>query len=356
MKKRMLIITQAVDIDDPVLGFFHSWIKAFSKECSSLHVICLKEGKHDLPSHVQVHSLGKEQGFSRIQYVLRFFSFIFRFRKEYDQVFVHMNKEYAVLAGIFWWMFRKPMALWYNHSYGDVFTRLAVFFSQFVCYTSPSAYTAKFDKAIRMPVGVDTNLFSLKSSSEYSTKNTLRLLSVGRLSSVKHVHTMIEVAAILRARDVSFSFDIIGTPIDREEDLVYEKRLKDMVQTYDLSSCVHFLGAISNKELPLYYQKVDMFLNFTPAGSMDKTIFEAMSSGTAIVVANTSLQTLLPESCHDAVISLEDCTFEMIVDILMRKYALSLEERQQIGLSLRDTVVKEHGLGLLVHRVISSFS
>ena len=31
MKKNILIITQKVDINDPVLGFFHQWIVEFSK-------------------------------------------------------------------------------------------------------------------------------------------------------------------------------------------------------------------------------------------------------------------------------------------------------------------------------------
>ena len=56
---RLLICTQTVDLNDPVLGFFHGWIAAFSRHCESVHVICLKEGRHSLPANVFVHSLGK---------------------------------------------------------------------------------------------------------------------------------------------------------------------------------------------------------------------------------------------------------------------------------------------------------
>src|SRR5580704_11376753 len=98
---RLLICTQAVDLDDPVLGFFHRWIAELSKRCERVHVICLKEGRHELPANVFVHSLGKEGGRSRVKYLLNFYRYIRELRGEYDAVFVHMNSEYVVLGGFF---------------------------------------------------------------------------------------------------------------------------------------------------------------------------------------------------------------------------------------------------------------
>ena len=89
---RLLIVTQAVDRNDPVLGFFHRWIEEISQHVQTVHVVCLKEGPHSLPSNVTVHSLGKESGRSRLKYVTRFYSYIWKFRGEYDAVFVHMNQ------------------------------------------------------------------------------------------------------------------------------------------------------------------------------------------------------------------------------------------------------------------------
>jgi hypothetical protein len=40
-------------------------------------------------------------------------------------VFVHMNKEYVVLGGLFWHAWHKPISLWYNHRYGNIFSRIA---------------------------------------------------------------------------------------------------------------------------------------------------------------------------------------------------------------------------------------
>ncbi len=122
---KLLICTQAVDLDDPVLGFFHRWIAEFSKRCESVHVICLKSGRFSLPSNVYVHSLGKESGRSRVKYVFNFYRHIFALRGTYDSVFVHMNSEYVVLGGLLWRGGRKRIVLWRNHKMPGLTTRIA---------------------------------------------------------------------------------------------------------------------------------------------------------------------------------------------------------------------------------------
>ena len=104
---KLLITTQAVDLDDPVLGFFHRWIEELSKRFDTISVICLKEGRHSLPANVSVYSLGKEGGVSRIAYVLNFYRYIWKLRNDYDAVFVHMNQEYVLLGWKFWWLLGK---------------------------------------------------------------------------------------------------------------------------------------------------------------------------------------------------------------------------------------------------------
>ena len=57
---KLLIITQKVDINDDLLGFFHGWIAEFVRQCEQVTVICLQKGEYDLPRNVRVLSLGKE--------------------------------------------------------------------------------------------------------------------------------------------------------------------------------------------------------------------------------------------------------------------------------------------------------
>ena len=64
---RLLVLTQKVDQDDEILGFFHTWISLFSEHTDSVEVITLSEGRHDLPKNVHVHSMRKKSGDPQFQ-------------------------------------------------------------------------------------------------------------------------------------------------------------------------------------------------------------------------------------------------------------------------------------------------
>ena len=184
---RLLIVTQKVDKDDPVLGFFCGWIQAFAKKVDNIHVIALEVGEYDMPSNVSVHSLGKKKGsitgiLDRIKYAINFYKIIFRLRKEYDIVFVHMNQEYVLLAGLLWKIFGKKIMLWRNHAKGSFLTSIAVFWCNKVFCTSPSSYTARFKKTKIMPVGINTDFFKPDVSIRKIPRS---ILFLGRIAPVK---------------------------------------------------------------------------------------------------------------------------------------------------------------------------
>ena len=54
---RLLILTQKVDQNDDILGFFHGWIREFSKNFETITVISLGVGEYNLPANVRVLSL-----------------------------------------------------------------------------------------------------------------------------------------------------------------------------------------------------------------------------------------------------------------------------------------------------------
>ena len=64
---KLLIITQKVDKNDQLLGFFIDWIAGFSHKFEEVTVLCLEKGEFNLPENVEVISLGKDNH-SCIQY------------------------------------------------------------------------------------------------------------------------------------------------------------------------------------------------------------------------------------------------------------------------------------------------
>ena len=137
-KNNILILTQKMDIDDDVLGFFHNWIVELAKHYEKVTVICLEKGRHELPRDIKVLSLGKDEFLRyprhfwflrKIVALLRFYRYIFEERSNYDKVFVHMNQEYVLLGGFFWKMWGKKIFLWRNHPKGSFLTNIAIFLS-----------------------------------------------------------------------------------------------------------------------------------------------------------------------------------------------------------------------------------
>jgi len=286
---RLLIATQVVDENDPVLGFFCGWIAALAPRFESLEVICLKEGKHELPSNVRVHSLGKEQGArSRGAYALRFLSLAWRLRNDYDAVFVHMNQEYILLAGWLWKMLGKPVYLWRNHYAGSRATDRAVAFCKKVFYTSKHSYTAKFKNAVQMPVGVDTSRFH----EDASIKRTPRsILFLSRMAPSKRPELLVEALHILKSRNIDFSATFCGSPLPA--DGKFYRDLKD--KAGDLAT---FIPAVANQETPQFYASHAVFVNCSPSGMLDKTLFEAAASGCFVLAASEDFAALAGAEHH----------------------------------------------------------
>lgn len=336
---RLLIITQAVDLDDPVLGFFHRWIVEFSKHCERIEVICLKEGRHELPSNVSVHSLGKESGRSRLKYTWNFYRYIWTLRKEYDSVFVHMNQEYVLLGWKLWWLLGKRIVLWRNHKTGTVLTRFAALVSDKVCYTSPAAYIVHYKNAVQMPIGIDTGFFS--PAAEPPAPDAI--LFLGRLDPVKRVEVFVQALEKLRAAGISFTADIVGDPTDPRSEYAHEVR--NIAASLALEGVIKMHPSVTNTKARDLFRSHAIYVNLTPSGSFDKTIGEAMACGCLVVCANDALRPIISEY-------ITEDTSDSVAKVLARSLSLESETRAVILRSNRDYVLRQHSLELLVQKLL----
>ncbi|HEY4527335.1 MAG TPA: glycosyltransferase [Candidatus Paceibacterota bacterium] len=272
---RLLIVTQAVDTADPVLGFFHRWIQELATRFERIHVVCLFEGTHALPSNVSVHSLGKERGVSRVAYVMRFLRYAWSLRHEYDAVFVHMNQEYVLLGGLLWKLLGKNVYLWRNHYAGDFLTDLAVMLASTVFCTSKSSYTAKFAKTKVMPVGVDIIPSSV-------ARIPRSILFLARFAPSKRPDVLLQALTLLKERGVLFLASFYGSPLPH--DAAFAEKARMIAQNARLE--VKFYEGVPNSVTPSIYSAHDIFVNLSGSGMYDKTIFEAAAAGCLVLASS----------------------------------------------------------------------
>jgi glycosyltransferase involved in cell wall biosynthesis len=342
---KLLIITQKIDKNDSILGFFHGWVEEFAKHFEKITVICLEKGEYQLPSNVSVYSLGKEEKRSRLQYTVNFYRLIWRLRNQYDSVFVHMNQEYVLLGGIFWKLLRKKTFLWRNHVKGNILTLVAVFFSNTVFATSPQSFVAHCKKTLLMPVGIIVPKAEL-------VRNPLSrsVLFLGRLSTIKNTHLFIEALTILqqkRVRVVATINGSVGSPRDYE----YVKKLEKSAASLVKANVLKFSEGLPLEESMKLFSSHVLYVNLTESGSLDKSIFGAMASGTPVLVGNSYFKDRLPDYCVLGSFDPEEIAQKI-------EYMLNMpeEELHQMSTDNYKYVKKEHSLERLAVLVTDQIS
>lgn len=277
---KLLIFAQIIDQKSPELGFFHNWVREFSKHYESVTVICLLKGGYDLPKNVKVLSLGKEDGESRIKYIKNFFKYIWREKKNYDKVFVHMNQEYVLLGGFLWKIWGKDVYMWRNHHAGSFLTDIAAFFCKNVFCTSRFSFTAKYKKTIIMPIGVEIENFR-ETRNFHREKNSLLFLA--RISPTKRPDLFVDAINDLAKKHPQIIGNVYGDAIPKYE--AYYESIKSKA-----GANVKFYPGVNREGASVAFQSNNIFVNLSSSGMYDKTIFEAMISGCLVLASNENLR------------------------------------------------------------------
>ena len=262
---KLLITTQSVDSNDPVLGFFVRWIEEFAKQCEQIEIICLRSGKYSLPSNVQVHTLHSKTKLGRTSELIALSKSL-----TYDTVFVHMNPEYVVGAGWLWKLRGKKVALWYTHKNVDLKLRIAEKFSDIIFTASKESFRLTSTKVYVMGHGIDTDFFTPNAQ----VARGREVLSVGRLTKSKRHDLTIE-AMQWSERDLW----IAGEGPEH-------KNLEALAKKLSISSRIHLLGGRTQEELRGLYRRSGVMVHTSETGSLDKVVLEALACGCPVVTTN----------------------------------------------------------------------
>lgn len=342
---RLLFVTQKMDKNDSVLGAYHEWVAKLAEHVESIIVICLYEGEHSLPANVRVYSLGKEKGRKNpLVYAIRFKLLAWRLRHEYDAVFVHMNQEYLLLAGWWWRLMGKRVYMWRNHYAGSFLTDIAALFCTKIFCTSKHSYTAKYKKTVFMPVGVDVARFHADGSVKREPNS---ILFLARISPSKRPDVFIEALGLLIAKGVSFVASVYGSPLPEDES--YYQSLKGRAEDLGLHARVSFHPGVPNIDTPKVYQAHEVFVNCSPSGMFDKTLFEASASGCLVLAVSDDFGE------QAGIENTFEATAESLAQKLEELLGKSAEERAILSKKL-ETIAQENALTVLTDTLSSQLN
>lgn len=358
---KLLILTQKVNKNDPVLGFFHEWIEKFASRFEKVFVVCLEKGDYDLPQNVEVFSLGKEEGknlesrvwgFRKIKYIWNFYRYIFFLRKEYDTVFVHMNPEYVVLGGFFWRICSKKIALWYTHRQSNLKLWLAEKLTNMVFTSAPQSFTLKSDKVSFLGHGISTEFF--KSINKKYNNNTKIFIHVGRITKIKNCDILIETAKILKEKwSTDFKLKFLGDTV-LDKDVSYKKSLLDLVEKYDLGENIEFVGFVTPYEIVKFYAEADASFNLAPTGGVDKSVLESIVALVPTFVSNQSFAEIF--GSYKDMFMFREFDYENLAKKVIDYFSLNNIQKEIAVKNLSQKVSKIFDTSVLVDKIYSKLN
>lgn len=342
---KLLITTQTVDKNDPILGFFHRWLIEFAKHFERIDVICLREGVHELPPHVHVHSLGKENGENRLKYIFRFYYFFSKifFQKHIDHVFFHMGAINNILAAPFFLIrrFFKTQFYWWK-THGKAWAlkeRIAFIVCDRVFTAGGKSFGTNAKKVIVVGHAIDTEMFA---PSENTSREEHLSIVVGRVVPIKKIEIAIKAMSEVVRTQKDATVHIIGNA-DIES---YKDNLKVLAKEYSLNNILFFDG-VPQAQIISQYERALILLSPAYEAGFDKVVLEAMASGVIPLTSIPSFKPILdPHGLY-----IEQNNVSGYVEAILRIYEMDSFARNELTQKLRNIVISNHSIDTLPKRI-----
>lgn len=337
---RLFVCVQAVDMDDPLYGFFYTWLEEAAKRFTSLHVLALRVGRYALPENVTVVPMRRHGSRSRLAVIWTLLRESWYARQRYQTVFVRGEPHYILLA---WWLWRllgKRMVFWYAHWRVSVWAKIASHLAHGTAASVQESFRYSRVHPVFIGQGIDEKRFPMRAP---SPDTSVKCLVFGRVMPSKHIEENIQ-AFLESGGAARGTLTIVGP----RPDPVYEKQLQDVIQQHPAIQWGP--TAIPYDQVPAFLSQYDVLLNAYPA-SLDKAIVEGMMSGLIALVATGGVRTCLPETLA----WLYTPSVQERTDMLKRVFAMTPEERWKTGQALRRTAIQEHSLSAQTDRLTQLF-
>lgn len=341
---RILVITQKVDINDDLLGFFVAWLKELARHVERVDVITLAHGDSSrLPENVHIYSLAKEHGSSKLQRFLLFYKYLWQLTPQTDKIFAHMSPIFVIASWPIALLWRKKIILWYVHRSVTLKLRLATLLSSKILTVARESFRLKSDKVVITGHGIDTEYFTRTVA---DAGERICIISVGRITPIKNYETLLGAAKILKEKACDFTIRIVGRPV-MSRDWQYEKQLKEIVQRDELGM-IEFTGFVPYSQIVDYYHQANLAINLAPTGGLDKAVLEAMSCGIPVLVSNQAFAEYLGPYTDVSIFE-----FNNAQDLAEHIQRIVKLDQQEIGDYMRKVILNYHTISQIIGHIIN---
>lgn len=341
---KLTFVCLNADASNPVHATTVRWIDALAArpEIESLRVLTLDGGT--LPGRPGLAMRTFRRG-SKLATLRQFYREAgAAVRDGTDAFLVYQGGPYPLLLWPFTLLRGIPIYYWKAHPHISLWTRLSALAATRVFTSTPAAFPLALPHRRVLGQGVDVRTFS-----PHPQPAAADLVTVGRIAPAKGLDDMLRAVARCNARFGSrTTLDIYGPTLS--EDGAYARRLEALAGMAELSGLVAFRGAVHQDSLPAILGRYRLFLNFSTT-ALDRTVVEAMACGLPVLSTNRAVAQILPPNLRDMLMVPEDDT-DAQAEAMHRLLTLDPPARERLSTALRDLIVREHNLELLIGRIV----
>ena len=346
MTRRLLVVTQKVDAEHPVLAQTVDLLRELAARLDAVDVLCDSVGRHDLPANVRLRTFGSGTRLGRgLLFTRALAASLLPRAVRPDAVLVHMVPLFVLLAAPLLKPLRVPVLLWYTHWHPSRSLRLALPLVDVVLSVSPGSFPLPTPKLQATGHAIDVARFAPVGSRAERHRGGLRLLALGRTARWKGYDTMLDALELAVERGCDVHLEIRGPQLTPDE-RAHAAELRSRVAASErLRTRVGLEPALPREALPALLAGADALLSATQpreTETLDKVVYEAAACEVPVVASNSALADFLGGLPLELSFAPRDA--EQLADRLVELAAAPVAVRAATGSELRRRVVAGHSV------------
>jgi glycosyltransferase involved in cell wall biosynthesis len=327
---RLVVITQAVDEDDPALGATVDKLRALAARVDELVVLALRVRETELPANVRVRSFGARGPALKAARLATLLAP--ELRRRPVAVLAHMAPAYALVAAPLTRPLRVPLLLWFTHWRASRTLELAERVSTRILSVNERSFPLRSPKLVATGHGIEVPDEPVQRADD----GTLRLLALGRTSPAKGLETLLDALRLLDGLPVQA--EVLGPSLTAEEHQ-YRARLAERAAG---DGRIELGGPVDRTDVGSVYARSDALVNNMRAGALDKVVYEAAAAGLPVLVASDGFAPLVDGLGTEMRFAQDDAA-ELAARV-RALYELGADGRTAVGAALRERVRRDHSV------------
>lgn len=337
---RLLYILSHYNQHESATGFMVNWVETSKKYFQSVKILCLYKDEN-----INDENIICFKGQNSLHTLIKLNQYLIKYKDEYDVIFTQMSATFPIASILPKFIYSKKIFMWWSHAHLNNQLKLAHFLVDGIFTASQGSFPINSPKVHIIGHGIPTYDFFKK----YTKKNTLSIISIGRITEVKNYLPLIK--AIKKLENLNIRVLLYGGTHSFKDE-TYKNMLKDKINALGLNQVISFEGEIPNSQILKHLEQNDVFINTQYEGGVGKAVLESMMIGIPAIVASPSYYVdNISHLAHNFVF--EKDNIDDLANKIKSFYELDLSAKIEVSTQVQNFVRTKYSLDFLWSKIFT---